>query len=184
VLDLSSLQIRAEVPELDVGRLAVGQAVTVSVNALPGQSLPGTVTAIDLLPGTGTSVEYGTVVTLTAPPPNLRPGMSASIAVTVAQAPNVAFLPSVAVTPIGGQGATSGTVQVLGPDGVPQPRTVGLGLTSDTLTEVRSGLAPGELVVLPDPNTGNAFTPGQPPPRLDNRGGSGGGSRGGSGGGG
>ena len=69
-------------------------------------------------------------------------------------------------------------MQVLGPDGVPQARTVGLGLSSDTLTEIRSGLAPGELVVLPDPNTGNAFAPGEPPPRLDNNGG------GGSGGGG
>ena len=178
VLDLTTLQIRADVPELDVGRLTVGQPVEVSVNALPGQALPGTVSAVDLLPGAGTSVEYGTAVTLTTPPPNLRPGMSASVAVTVAQSPNVAFLPSVAVTPIGGESATSGTVQVLGPDGVPQARTVGLGLSSDTLTEIRSGLAPGELVVLPDPNTGNAFAPGEPPPRLDNNGG------GGSGGGG
>ena len=161
-----------------MGRLTVGQPVEVSVNALPGQALPGTVSAVDLLPGAGTSVEYGTAVTLTTPPPNLRPGMSASVAVTVAQSPNVAFLPSVAVTPIGGESATSGTVQVLGPDGVPQARTVGLGLSSDTLTEIRSGLAPGELVVLPDPNTGNAFAPGQRPPRLDNNGG------GGSGGGG
>jgi macrolide-specific efflux system membrane fusion protein len=179
VLDLSALQIRAEVPELDVGRLGVGQPVEVTVNALPGQRLPGTVTAVDLLPGTGSSVQYGTVVTLTAPPPNLRPGMSASIAVTVAQSPNVTFLPSVAVTPIGGEGAMSGTVRVLGPDGVPQDRTVALGLSSDTLTEVRSGLAPGELVVLPDPNTANVFGPGQgPPPDLE-----GGGRSGGSGGG-
>ena len=176
VLDLTSLQIRAQVPELDVGRLTVGQPVAVSVNALPGQSLPGTVSGVDLLPGAGTSVEYGTAVTLTTPPPNLRPGMSASVAVTVAQSPDVAFLPSVAVTPLGGESATAGTVQVLGPDGVQQPRTVGLGLSSDTLTEIRSGVAPGELVVLPDPNTGNAFQPGQPPPRLDgNGGGSGGG---------
>ena len=132
-------------------------------------------TAVDLLPGTGSSVQYGTVVTLTGPPPNLRPGMSASIAVTVAQSPNVTFLPSVAVTPIGGEGATSGTVRVLGPDGVPQDRTVGIGLSSDTLTEVRSGLAPGELVVLPDPNTANVFGPGQgPPPDLEGGGGSGG----------
>ncbi|GAA4871789.1 efflux RND transporter periplasmic adaptor subunit [Actinomycetospora straminea] len=179
VLDLTTLQIRADVPELDVGRLAVGQPVEVSVNALPGQALPGTVSGVDLLPGSGSSVQYGTNVTLTGPPPNLRPGMSASVAVTVAQTPNVSFLPSVAVTPIGGEGATDGTVQVLGPDGVPQPRTVGLGLSSDTVTEIRSGLAPGELVVLPDPNTANPFGPGQgPPPSTD-----GGGNRGGGGGG-
>ncbi|MDD7967409.1 efflux RND transporter periplasmic adaptor subunit [Actinomycetospora lemnae] len=179
VLDLTTLQIRADVPELDVGRLAVGQPVEVSVNALPGQALPGIVSGVDLLPGSGSSVQYGTNVTLTGPPPNLRPGMSASVAVTVQQAPNVSFLPSVAVTPIGGEGATDGTVQVLGPDGVPQPRTVGLGLSSDTVTEIRSGLAPGELVVLPDPNTANPFGPGQgPPPSTD-----GGGNRGGGGGG-
>lgn len=181
ILDLTALQIRADVPELDVGRLQVGQPVEVTVNALPGQALPGTVTAVDLLPGSGTSVQYGTVVTLSGPPPNLRPGMSASVAVTVAQSPNVSFLPSVAVTPIGGEGATAGTVRVLGPDGVPQDRTVALGLSSDTLTEIRSGLAPGELVVLPDPNTANVFGPGQgPPPNLE---GGGSGGAGGSGGG-
>jgi macrolide-specific efflux system membrane fusion protein len=118
-------------------------------------------------------VQYGTIVTLAAPPPNLRPGMSASIAVTVAQAPNVTFLPSVAVTPIGGQGASAGTVRVLGPDGVPQDRTVGLGLSSDAITEVRTGLAPGELVVLPDPNSVNVFEGDEPPPRIDNGGGGG-----------
>ncbi|GLZ48650.1 hypothetical protein Acsp06_48350 [Actinomycetospora sp. NBRC 106375] len=185
VLDLSSLQIRADVPELDVGRLAAGQAVAVSVNALPGQSLPGVVSSVDLLPGTGTSVQYGTNVALTGLPPNLRPGMSASVAVDVAQAPNVLFLPSAAITPTGGAGATSGTVQVLGPDGVPQARTVGLGLSSDTTTEIRSGLAPGELVVLPGATA--EIVPGQGPPgqqRNGGNGGNGGGNRSGGGGGG
>ena len=47
VLDLTTMQVRADVPELDVGRLAVGQPVEVSVNALPGQALPGTVSAVE-----------------------------------------------------------------------------------------------------------------------------------------
>ena len=105
-----------------------------------------------------------------------------SVSVTVAQAPNVSFLPSAAITPTGGAGATPGTVQVLGPDGVPQARTVGLGLSSDTTTEIRSGLAPGELVILPGATA--EIQPGQGPPGGRNSGNGGGGNGGGRGGGG
>jgi hypothetical protein len=98
----------------------------------------------------------------------------------VRQAPDTSFLPSAAVTPIGGPGATTATVQVLGPDGQPQPRTIGIGLTSDSTTQVTSGLSRGELVVLPDPTTPNPFGQGGPP-RNNGGGGQGGGARGGGG---
>ncbi|MCD2190795.1 efflux RND transporter periplasmic adaptor subunit [Actinomycetospora soli] len=173
IADLASMQILAQIPELDVGRVTGGQPVTVSVNALPGDRIPGSVSTVNVLPGSGSTVQYGTAVAMTPPPLGLRPGMSASVAITVRQANNVTFLPSVAVTPIGGPDSGAATVNVLAADGTTHQRQIGIGLSSDTVTQVTSGLSMGELVVLPDPNTPNVFGQGGPPPRTENSGGQG-----------
>ena len=175
IADLASMQVLAQIPELDVGRIVGGQPVQVSVNALPGDKIPGAVATVNLLPGSGSTVQYGTAVAMTPPPLGLRPGMSASVAITVRQANDVTFLPSVAVTPLGGPNSGQASVNVLAADGTTVQRTVGIGLSSDTVTQVTSGLSLGELVVLPDPNTPNVFGQGGPPPNTQNqRSGSGG----------
>jgi hypothetical protein len=137
------------------------------------------VTSINLLPGSQTTVQYGTSVLMPVPPPGMRPGMSASVSITTAQANDVTFLPSVAVTPVGGPDSGEGTVQVLQPDGSTAPRTIGTGLSSDTVTQVTSGLSLGDLVVLPDQSASSAATL-----RGLNGGGRGGGAGGAGGGGG
>jgi macrolide-specific efflux system membrane fusion protein len=175
IANLAAMQVLAQVPELDVGKVANGQPVAVSVNALPGQKIPGSVTSINLLPGSQSTVQYGTAILMPTPPPGMRPGMSASVSITTAQANDVTFLPSVAVTPVGGPDSGQGTVQVLQPDGTQQQRTIGTGLSSDTVTQVTSGLSLGDLVVLPDQSAASAATL---------RGLNGGGGRGGGGGGG
>jgi hypothetical protein len=149
--------------------------VAVSVNALAGQKIPGTVTSINLLPGSQATVQYGTAILMPAPPPGMRPGMSASVSITTRQANNVTFLPSAAVTPVGGPDSGQATVQVLQPDGTSVQRTIGTGLASDTVTQVTSGLSLGDLVVLPQAAT-TAATPGRP-----GAGGAGGGGAGGGG---
>ncbi len=149
VADLGGLQVRANVPELNVGSVASGQHADVAVNALPGQALPGIVVTVNQLPGSGSSVQYGTSVSLTQAPPGLRVGMSANVTITTQSVPNAAFLPSVAIRS-SGAGATTGTVTVLaGPDQHTESRTVGLGLSSNTVTQITSGLAPTDRVVLP-----------------------------------
>jgi hypothetical protein len=158
IANLAAMQVLAQVPELDVGKVANGQPVAVSVNALPGQKIPGSVTSINLLPGSQATVQYGTAVLMPTPPPGMRPGMSASVSITTRQANDVTFLPSVAVTPVGGPDSGQGTVQVLQPDGSTAPRTIGTGLSSDTVTQVTSGLSLGDLVVLPDQSAASAAT--------------------------
>ena len=172
IADLSGIQVLAQVPELDIGQVTGGQPVAVSVNALPGQKIPGLVATINLLPGSGPTVQYATAVALTSPPLGLRPGMSASVAITTRQANNVTFLPTVAVTPLGGPNSGLATVTVLAPDGTTTQRTIGTGLSSDTTTQVTSGLSVGELVVLPESNTPNAVGPGSGRPAGSGSGGS------------
>ncbi|NMO89117.1 efflux RND transporter periplasmic adaptor subunit [Actinomycetospora sp. TBRC 11914] len=171
IANLQAMQVLAQVPELDVGKVANGQPVAVSVNALAGQKIPGSVTAINLLPGSQSTVQYGTTVLMPTPPAGMRPGMSASVSITTRQATNVTFLPSAAVTPIGGADSGQATVQVLQPDGSTVQRTIGTGLASDTVTQVTSGLQVGDLVALPE--AAATSTP---------RGGPGGGAPGGGGG--
>jgi hypothetical protein len=180
IANLAAMQVLAQVPELDVGKVANGQPVAVSVNALQGQKIPGSVTSINLLPGSQATVQYGTAVLMPTPPPGLRPGMSASVSITTRQANDVTFLPSVAVTPVGGPDSGQGTVQVLQPDGSTAPRTIGTGLASDTVTQVTSGLSLGDLVVLPDQSAASAATL----RGLNGGGGRNGGGGGGAGGGG
>ncbi len=164
ITDLDSLQVVADIPELDVGRIATGQPATISVNALPGDHPAGAVASVDTLPATSSAVQYGTVVDVMDPPRGLRPGMSASVSIVVAQAGDTTFVPSVALTASGGVGARTATAQVLGSDGRVSQRSVGVGLASDAATQVTSGLAAGELVVLPDPSVANSFGPGAGPP--------------------
>jgi HlyD family secretion protein len=46
LVDPSDMWLRAYVPETDLGRVKVGQAAAVSVDAFPGRTFPGTVTEI------------------------------------------------------------------------------------------------------------------------------------------
>ena len=174
IADLDTLQVQAQLPELDVGQVAQGQDVAISVNALPGKSLRGVVSGVDALPGSGTSVRYGTTIGLEQRPRGLRLGQSASVAITTAQAERALFLPNAAIEPFGGSTATQGSVLVYA-GGRQERRTVGLGIATDTVTQITGGLAVGDLAVLPEPAAS---------PLLGGRGGNGGGSPGGSGAGG
>jgi len=66
------------------------------------------------------------------------------VAATTAQASDVLYVPSSAVTAIS-NGTGTVTVRAAGRD---QPRQVRLGLRGDRYTEIRSGLTEGEQVVL------------------------------------
>ncbi|MBM7776584.1 macrolide-specific efflux system membrane fusion protein [Actinokineospora baliensis] len=145
VTDLKNLTLHADVAESDVSKLKVGQAATVTVNALPNQPIQAAVVAIDLLPTTASNVvQYGTTLSLTSPPANLKPGQSASVTITVANAANALAVPSAAVQTVGN--ASSVTVMENGQE---VRKTVELGVKGDTYVQVLSGLTENEQVVLP-----------------------------------
>lgn len=160
IADLDTLQVQAQLPELDVGQVRDGQSVAVSINALPGRPLRGVVSGINALPDTGASVQYGTTIGLEGRPAGLRLGQSASVAITTAQAENALFLPNAAVEPQGGATATEGSVLVYA-GGRQERRTVGLGIAADTVTQITRGLSVGDLVVLPEPAVTSPFQGGR-----------------------
>lgn len=145
VVDSGSLQVVASVVESDLAAIALGQDATVTVDALDLDAA-GTVTAI--APSTTSSsssvVTYPVTVTLTDPDARIRSGMSTDVTIATAVASDVVAVPVSALQGSGG----SYTVEVVGDDGSTTARTVTVGLVTETLAEVRSGVDAGERVVV------------------------------------
>lgn len=145
VIDGDTLQVVAQVVESDLASIEIGQDATVGVDAL-GLDAPGTVTAI--APSTTSSsssvVTYPVTVTLTDPDARIRSGMSTDVTIATAVAADVVAVPVAALSGTGGQY----TVQVVADDGTTTARAVTVGLVTETLAEVRSGVTAGERVVV------------------------------------
>jgi macrolide-specific efflux system membrane fusion protein len=143
---MANLEVKANVAEIDVSKIKAGQEATVTINALPDTPVQAAVSRIDLTPTTTANnsvVQFGVYLGLTKPPAGLRPGQSASVAITVAQADDALAVPSAAVRTTG----TQSTVTVLS-NGQEVTRTVQVGVRSEALVQITSGLADGEQVVL------------------------------------
>src|SRR5450759_578728 len=96
--DLARMQILALVGESDIVRISQGQAVTFTVQALPGQSFPGTVEQVRLQSTTADNVvNYTVVVTLENPEGKLLPGMTARVDFLVKSAESVLKAPNAAL---------------------------------------------------------------------------------------
>ncbi|HEV2779496.1 MAG TPA: efflux RND transporter periplasmic adaptor subunit [Actinophytocola sp.] len=147
--DLTNLLVKAKLAEIDVSKVKAGQEATVTVNALPDSPIRATVGAVDLTPTTTNNiVQFGVSLTMAQPPAGLRPGQSASVAITVAKAEDALAVPSAALRTAGGQS----TVTVLS-GGREETRPVQVGVRSEALAQITSGLAEGEEVVLSVPST-------------------------------
>jgi HlyD family secretion protein len=145
--DVHSFQVVATVAELDAARVNPGQAVKVTVDALPGVSLTGSVVALQPIATLIQNVtNYLVTVSLDSVDQRLRSGMTAHAAVAVGEARQVLAVPSVAIQHSGGRSY----VVVVHRDGTQARVEVRTGLVGDTTTEVVSGLAEGDHVLVPD----------------------------------
>jgi macrolide-specific efflux system membrane fusion protein len=150
ITDMANLTARASVVETDVSKLKPDQQASVTVNALPNQPIQAKVTDIGLAPTSSDGIaRYGVSLALSNPPPTLRPGQSASVQVTVAEAENTLAVPPAALQTAGGQS----TVTVL-TKGQQVRRSVGTGVRGEALVQITSGLQEGDQVVLPSASGG------------------------------
>jgi macrolide-specific efflux system membrane fusion protein len=144
LVGLSSMQVNAAFAESDVAKLAVGQPATVTVSALGGAQLAAHIAAINPVASSSSSVvQYTVTFALDRANKQLKPGMTASVAVTVAEKDNVLQVPTAAVT---GSGRNA-RVTVL-KNGVSQTVPVVAGLAGDSSTEIVSGLTAGQTYVI------------------------------------
>lgn len=96
--DLAKMQIDANVSEADVGTVEEGQNVSFTVDAYPSRTFVGRVVQIRNSPVTVQNVvTYDTVIGVTNSDFKLKPGMTATVAITTAQRTNVLKIPNSAL---------------------------------------------------------------------------------------
>ena len=144
VADLSTVQLRAFVDEPEIGRLAKGQKVSVTWDALPGRSWEGTLTRV---PTTVTVRGTRTVGELTCevanPDLKLLPNVNVSVLVITARHQNALTIPREAVRDEAGKRYVFQIV-----DGELKRREVETSVSNLTRIEITRGLKEEALVAL------------------------------------
>lgn len=148
LVSAGTLEVTADVAEADIDDVKVGQSVAVTLSA-NDQRLTGTVAAIaDTSTVTNNVVEYAVTVRL-ASARGVKLGQTTQLVITTGSKQNVLRVSTSALTTVGR--LTTATVRTS--DGTTATRQVTTGLEGDTYTEVVSGLAVGDVVVLPEQTT-------------------------------
>jgi HlyD family secretion protein len=157
------MEATVQVNELDISLVREGQRVELTVDALVDQVFSGTVKKVSagIASSSGSSgasssggatggvVTFPVVVAFDAIVPVLRAGMSVSADIVTDEAENVLVLPVSAVMERDGRGMVLvGEVPENGGDALPTRLIVELGLSDDSLMEIRDGLSEGALVLV------------------------------------
>jgi HlyD family secretion protein len=171
--DLTQMEAQVNVDENDVGSIAIGQQAEIQVDALQDRTLNGLVTEISNsanTSGNGTTeqkTEFAIKISITDPPKELRPGMTASAEVITKTETSALSVPiqSVAVRTIDqlamkGEKRTDAEKRykadkdgfaeivfcVVG--GKAMAKQVKTGIQSETLIQILDGLEEGDEVVI------------------------------------
>lgn len=139
---VDEMKVSFPAPERYLGHLALGTPVSVIVPAFPGRSFAGRVSVVDPVIDTQTrSVQL--VAKIPNPGRTLRPGMSADVAVTLAQRPGALVVPDEAVFAEGSQSF----VYLVKADSTVAKTPVTLGTRDAGTVEIVHGLGAGQQVV-------------------------------------
>lgn len=130
--------------ELDVPVVKVGQKATITLDSLPDKTFTGKVVSVDRLGTTSNGVtNYPVIIQFDAASEEVLPNMAASANIIIETKGNVLLVPSSAIQKSGGQNLV--TVLEKGKE-IQKP--VEVGISSDTQTEIISGLSEGEEVII------------------------------------
>lgn len=145
IADTGTLRIKGDIDEIDVGRVRVGQAVTVTLDAYPGIAMPGRIESVS--PGAtqkqGSTVYAATIVFTPIGEVVPREGMAANVDVTAQRKVGVMLLPNRALEAVGKRQYVT-----LREGDATRRIEVQTGLSNRTETEIISGLSEGQVVVV------------------------------------
>lgn len=145
LVSVHPIKVDARFPEAQAVQLRAGQTVQVTLNALPGETFTGRVLALE--PVLEAASRAQTVrAELPNPAGRLRPGMTAQVAVVLAQSQAV-LVPEQALVP---QGQKVGVYVVNGKEALFRP--VVTGARRPGQVEIKQGLAVGETIVVSGQN--------------------------------
>lgn len=139
------LEVVAKVPESDIGRIRLGQAASVRVDAFPDRSFPSRVKRITPRAIKLNNVtSFDVVLRLLEPPVALRIGMTADVGFQTGQIQAKTLIPTVAVVTEDGRPG----VLLVGEGNQPRFQQVELGISSGKSTQILSGLSSGTRVFI------------------------------------
>ncbi|MCI9157160.1 MAG: efflux RND transporter periplasmic adaptor subunit [Lawsonibacter sp.] len=154
IYDLSYLKLEMNISELDLSKVAEGQTVDITADAIPGQVFEGKVDRVSINGTTTNGFTTYPATILLADYGGLNPGMNVSADIIVERMKSVLSIPAAAVQR--GDTVLLPLEGCLSPDGssVVDPtkmeeRTVTLGGSDGTYVEITSGLNEGDVVLVP-----------------------------------
>jgi len=132
------------ISEIDVSKVKPGQKATIKLDSITDKTFTGKVVSVDRI-GTVTSgvTNYPVVIRFDTETPEVLPNMAATANIILETKDNVLLIPSSAIQTQG----TQNVVRVM-KGKKEQTVTVETGLTSDTQTEILSGLSEDDEVVI------------------------------------
>ena len=150
IADLNSMIINAQVNQADVPRLKPNEVVEVTVEAVAGLHVSGTVERIAPQATIKNNIKgFAARIVLKNVDPRVRPGMTANIKIPVASADNVTAVPLAAVFTEKNQDSEQMERFVYVQDGENfEKRNVKVGVSDYFFAEIQEGLKEGEVVSL------------------------------------
>lgn len=150
-----NMLITISVDELDILSVKTGQAVSVTLDALDGQTFDGTVQSIDTTGSNSGGVTKFTVTISVPKTDDMLSGMSATATITVGSAENVLTIPAAALQE---EGDTDYVYTSEDENGNLSGKTeVTAGLSDDNTVEITEGLSEGQTVYY-SMNTGTTIS--------------------------
>ena len=142
---MNLLDVKVGFTETDAPNVHVGQAATITLDALPNQTFTGHVIELDTNSTLVSNVvTYYAKVAFDSRPAGVKPGMTASVNVVLQKVDDAVTLPTSAVSTTG----TTETVTVKPKGGGAETsRQITIGLRGDNAVEIKSGLSVGDQVV-------------------------------------
>jgi RND family efflux transporter MFP subunit len=140
IVRTSPLRLRIDIPEQSIGKVAVGQGISLQTSAYPDRNFAGTV--VRMLPSLNATAR---TLTVEAEVPNsdglLKPGQFATVRITQSQPENAVMVPTSAVK---AEGDTNKVYVIK--DGVAHERLVQTGLLEGDTIQIKQGLQEGEII--------------------------------------
>jgi membrane fusion protein (multidrug efflux system) len=140
IVRTSPLRLKIDVPEASIGKVGIGQGITLQTSAYPDRNFAGTV--VRILPSLNATAR---TLTVEAEVQNsdglLKPGQFATVRITQSQPENAVMVPTSAVKAEG----DINKVFVI-KDGIAHERLVQTGLLENDIIQIKQGLQEGEVV--------------------------------------
>lgn len=151
IYDLSYLEMTMNIDELDIGKVAVGQSVQITADAVEGQTYTGVITKVSVLGTTSGGVtSYPATVRIDSTE-GLRPGMNVDAEIVLEQAEDVLTVPVEAVSRGNLVLVTENSPSAAAAEDREAPEgyvyvTVEAGVSDDSYAQILTGLQEGDTV--------------------------------------